>query len=613
MASTKKIIVKGLDGANQEVDIYAADSDKLGGQEPAYYKQSRSCRFVVGTSAAGWTAADVDYLCDGTDDQVEINAAINALPAEGGEIVLLDGIYNITDSIKINKANVSIVGNNKKTILKRMWDSVASNNGIIIITSDGCSVKEFHFEGNATEYSAVYNNALNIQNSEHSVISQNSFSDIAAIGIRGFITKELYICDNQIDGCKGNAIELNSSEYGSINNNLIKNCESNGIYITQNSYHNVILNNQCFDNASTGISLINDGIVIGNYCKSNNNGISIGNSSEVTVVGNVSNNNTMRGIYAGSATDSTISGNICIDNEIEGIYIGGDRNNISNNIVMRGNGTPDDYTDSQKTIFVHGGSMNLISSNLILGKNYTYSNPEDTSNTFINNKWSEEGGSGTPSKPTLTTLTADGVVVGQSGWTGTGKMILSSKTAPDYGNGLTNHIRFCLKLQNEEEWLDWTPYYDYNGTAYEFFYSQTRKVYDGLIPNESLSSQQILDKIRWVYKRRPDIIIYGSLAAGVAISGQSGSETYHVLKDEGALRKIGAEAARGQTDVNILAQIFAGKLDLTTMPVKFRAKFCLSADTDCDFMITMSDANEIVRVGNLGALTTADEIDNWEG
>ena len=134
-----------------------------------------------------------------------------------------------------------------------------------------------------------------------------------------------------------------------------------------------------------------------------------------------------------------------------------------------------------------------------------------------------------------------------------------------------------------------------------------------MIPNESLSSQQILDKIRWVYKRRPDIIIYGSLAAGVAISGQSGSETYHVLKDEGALRKIGAEAARGQTDVNILAQIFAGKLDLTTMPVKFRAKFCLSADTDCDFMITMSDANEIVRVGNLGALTTADEIDNWEG
>ena len=574
----------------------------------------RTCRFVVGTSAAGWTAADVDYLCDGTDDQVEINAAINALPAEGGEIVILDGTYNITDSIKINKANVAIVGNNKKTILKRMWDSVASNNGIIIITSDGCSVKEFHFEGNATEYSAVYNNALNIQNSEHSVISQNSFSDIAAIGIRGFITKELYICDNQIDGCKGNAIELNSSEYGSINNNLIKNCESNGIYIIQNSYHNVILNNQCFDNASTGISLINDGIIIGNYCKSNNNGISIGNSSEVTVVGNVSNNNTMRGIYAGSATDSTISGNICIDNEIEGIYIGGDRNNISNNIVMRGNGTPDDYTDSQKTIFVHGGSMNLISSNLILGKNYTYSNPEDTSNTFINNKWSEEGGSDTPTKPTLTALTADGVVVGQSDWTGTGKMILSSKTAPDYGNGLTNHIRFCLKLQNEEEWQDWTPYYDYNGTAYEFFYSQTRKVYDGLIPNESLSNQQILDKIRWVYKRKPDIIIYGSLAAGfrIVLDG-SNVESVIPFQDEGVLRKIGGEAVRSTSDQQVMNGYVMGVADFTDMPELFKIKTLLAFDVSGDFQLTQTDYIQLYSTVMGGSLLPIDTIDNWEG
>ena len=38
-------------------------------------------RFVVGTSTAGWTAADCDYLCDGTADQVEINNAITALPA----------------------------------------------------------------------------------------------------------------------------------------------------------------------------------------------------------------------------------------------------------------------------------------------------------------------------------------------------------------------------------------------------------------------------------------------------------------------------------------------------------------------------------------------------
>jgi len=35
------------------------------------------------------------YVCDGVDDQEEINAAITALPAEGGSVLLLDGTYDI--------------------------------------------------------------------------------------------------------------------------------------------------------------------------------------------------------------------------------------------------------------------------------------------------------------------------------------------------------------------------------------------------------------------------------------------------------------------------------------------------------------------------------------
>ncbi len=51
----------------------------------------KPCRFVVGSTGAGYTADDVDYLCDGTADEVEINAAIAALPENGGEVRLLDG------------------------------------------------------------------------------------------------------------------------------------------------------------------------------------------------------------------------------------------------------------------------------------------------------------------------------------------------------------------------------------------------------------------------------------------------------------------------------------------------------------------------------------------
>lgn len=58
----------------------------------------RTCRVTVGTSTAGWTQADCDYLCDGTDDQEKLSAAVAAVQAAGGgEIAILGGKYNISE------------------------------------------------------------------------------------------------------------------------------------------------------------------------------------------------------------------------------------------------------------------------------------------------------------------------------------------------------------------------------------------------------------------------------------------------------------------------------------------------------------------------------------
>lgn len=72
--------------------------------------KKRAVTLAIGASASGHTAADVDYLCDGTDDQEQINAAIAAISDAGGKIILLEGTYNISDSINITKENVSIEG-----------------------------------------------------------------------------------------------------------------------------------------------------------------------------------------------------------------------------------------------------------------------------------------------------------------------------------------------------------------------------------------------------------------------------------------------------------------------------------------------------------------------
>ncbi len=95
-----------------------------------------SARIVVGTSEAGWTADDCDYLCDGTADNVEINAAIQALPSTGGEIVILDGTYNISRAILVNKANVTLSGCGFGTRLVGEYD-----NNVCNIYASNCMVQ----------------------------------------------------------------------------------------------------------------------------------------------------------------------------------------------------------------------------------------------------------------------------------------------------------------------------------------------------------------------------------------------------------------------------------------------------------------------------------------
>lgn len=56
--------------------------------------------FVIAASDANARIrAKADYFCGGVADEDQINAAINALPANGGKIVLSEGTFNIADTI----------------------------------------------------------------------------------------------------------------------------------------------------------------------------------------------------------------------------------------------------------------------------------------------------------------------------------------------------------------------------------------------------------------------------------------------------------------------------------------------------------------------------------
>jgi len=64
---------------------------------------------VAASDASAKSKAQADYVCDGTDDQVEIQAAIDSLPSSGGKVVLMEGEYNLASAVN-GKSRLEIVG-----------------------------------------------------------------------------------------------------------------------------------------------------------------------------------------------------------------------------------------------------------------------------------------------------------------------------------------------------------------------------------------------------------------------------------------------------------------------------------------------------------------------
>lgn len=362
----------------------------------------RTCRFVVGTSTVGWTAADCDYLCDGTADDVEINAAIQALPSTGGEIVILDGTYNITATITVNKNNVTLTGNGAATILLR---SASFLNVVSLLSVTGCAIRNLTINGNKTTYTAA-SNGINIGSSSDNAITGNicnnsssgiyiSSSSSSGNIITGNICNDnsvginLYAANNNaITGntCNNNStgINLNPSSNNTVTGNTCNN-NTNGMFLHSDS--DTITSNAC-NNNSTGIYLdsFTNGLVTGNVCNSNSSyGIFVlASSSDNTITGNTCNDNAS-GIYLGASSGNAITGNTCNNNTNYGIYLGSSNGTVTGNTCICGTGQTSDYTSSQYTILTIAHAFNnVIVGNNIMGKNYV---DNGTNNTWANNKF----------------------------------------------------------------------------------------------------------------------------------------------------------------------------------------------------------------------------------
>ncbi len=374
----------------------------------------RVARFTVGTTTAGWTADKVDYLRDGTADQVEINAAITALPDDGGEVVVLDGTYNLTNSVLVKKNNVTLSGNGGSTILKRFFLGDSKNYALVFVSSSNNTIQFFSLDGakggtydssygfgicvsngsnNKIIGNEVNNNnksAIYIFSSSNNIIIGNTGANMGSSGI-ALVSQsgKNKICNNAFENCKYQGVSLDSSENNTITGNIFEKCNA-GIQLWSNSNGNTLIGNVCRNSNSGGqginINSSSNNTIIGNTCNDNFNGISLGSSSNNnTVSGNMCKENNNGISLDSNSNNNAVSGNVCKENS-NGINISSSKNNtVTGNTCIRGNGTTGDYTVYDYSIsLTNDAQNNLISSNNIMGKNYTNNG---TGNTFANNKY----------------------------------------------------------------------------------------------------------------------------------------------------------------------------------------------------------------------------------
>jgi len=336
-----------------------------------------------------------DYVCDGTADQVEINQAITDLPASGGMVFLMEGVYTVDGQIIIDSDNITLAGVGAATIIK-IVDGYDLN--IQLIDLDGanyCTIKDLAINGNKANqadgimygiYSdqSAYINILNcwiydLRGDGIHVWRQNNvrvegcyIDGNTTDGIRWDQSTDGYILNNRCSNNGGDGIEL--AHFASDRNSIIgNNCVSNtgnginlyeasdnriignnckwnvfGIYIHHGCIYNLIEGNNCRENSGDGIYFNHDGLVcsrhrfIGNICYGNGGcGIKAeGMGGDGVINGNHCKENVEHGIYLyNGQKDWTITGNYCDDNDngatgnFDGICLDDDtdRNIVSSN------------------------------------------------------------------------------------------------------------------------------------------------------------------------------------------------------------------------------------------------------------------------------------------
>lgn len=333
-------------------------------------KDIRTATYVVAASDSEHRY-EADYRCDGTADDVQINAALNALPATGGRVVLLDGTFTIVDPITFPKNKVTLEGQGRSTFID--GDGLATaEHGISMTDRDDCVIRNLAIQtedggGRISACIFIEDGSDNFLIEKVTIIN----SDWNAIRIEGTTIYTGCILDCRIEGADQGGVTVlmdadnfmfdlsilscyiaDGYSYGLdlarllgavIANNVIKGWEVENVVISTSDY-----------------TLIEGNLIINSMWGS---GIYIWSANKSNIVGNVIKNNGLQGIYLDTGDYNVIDSNLVQGNQQWGILL----STVNHSIVV-GNAVSEnsqEYDLDYSNILLTDSDYNTISDNVV--------------------------------------------------------------------------------------------------------------------------------------------------------------------------------------------------------------------------------------------------------
>lgn len=284
-----------------------------------------------------------DYVCDGVNDEAEINTALEvANQLGGGMVLLLEGTFNVGRTIRV-PSNTTLAGQGLGTVIKLQDNAKVDiiNNYNTTRGNTKITVRDLTIDGNMNNNSGVYYSSIGFSNVMH-----------------------LYIVRVRMVNCYGHGFYLTGCSHGSVDSCYVYGNGGSGIYLYDCGLL-AISNNYCSSNIGSGIiaSVTTSCTLTNNICTNNRyNGIYIATSDNNIVANNVVRGNKYEGIALYDYTwYCVVTGNTSTLNGANGIYLSGNcwHNIVTGNLCAENN---------------QNGYTGVYGSNIYLSSSSSYNN-----------------------------------------------------------------------------------------------------------------------------------------------------------------------------------------------------------------------------------------------